>query len=72
MLEVPALIIPSLQVNIRAGSFPSPDGNGVSYLRVPLNMLKKWMGHASIETTAIYADAVGKEEQEIAARMWSS
>jgi glyoxylase-like metal-dependent hydrolase (beta-lactamase superfamily II) len=40
MLEVPALIIPSLQVNIRAGCFPSPDGNGVSYLRVPLNMLK--------------------------------
>jgi len=40
VLEVPALIIPSLQVNIRAGSFPAPDGNGVSYLRVPLNMLK--------------------------------
>ncbi|MBL4893006.1 MAG: site-specific integrase [Rhizobiaceae bacterium] len=38
---------------------------------VQLNMLKKWMGHASIETTAIYADAVGKEEQDIAARMWS-
>lgn len=37
---------------------------------VQLNMLKKWMGHASIETTAIYADAVGKEEQDIAARMW--
>lgn len=28
------------------------------------------MGHASIETTAIYADAVGKEEQDIASRMW--
>jgi len=38
---------------------------------VQLNMLKKWMGHASIETTAIYADAIGKEEQDIAARMWS-
>lgn len=38
---------------------------------VQLNMLKKWMGHASIETTAIYADAVGKEEQDIAARMWN-
>ena len=37
---------------------------------VQLNMLKKWMGHASIETTAIYADAIGKEEQDIAARMW--
>ena len=38
---------------------------------VQLNMIKKWMGHASIETTAIYADAIGKEEQDIAARMWS-
>ena len=38
---------------------------------VQLNMLKKWMGHASIESTAIYADAIGKEEQDIAARMWS-
>ena len=37
---------------------------------VPLNMLKKWMGHESIETTAIYADAIGKEERDIAARMW--
>jgi hypothetical protein len=33
-------------------------------------MLRKWMGHASIETTAIYANAVGEEEQSIAERMW--
>lgn len=39
---------------------------------VPLNMLRKWMGHASMETTAIYANALGAEEQGIAARMWSS
>ena len=37
---------------------------------VPLNMLSKWMGHASMEVTAIYADALGAEEQGIAARMW--
>ncbi|NRA86034.1 MAG: site-specific integrase [Rhizobiales bacterium] len=37
---------------------------------VPLNMLQKWMGHAHISTTAIYADAIGQEEQDIAARMW--
>ncbi|ETX11199.1 integrase [Roseivivax halodurans JCM 10272] len=37
---------------------------------VPLNMLQKWMGHAQLSTTAIYADATGKEEQNIAARMW--
>jgi integrase/recombinase XerD len=38
---------------------------------VPLNMLCKWMGHASMETTAIYASALGAEEQGIAARMWA-
>lgn len=37
---------------------------------VPLHMLSKWMGHAQLSTTAIYADAVGREEQDIAARMW--
>ena len=37
---------------------------------IPLNMLQKWMGHAQLSTTAIYADAVGKEEQDIAAKMW--
>ena len=37
---------------------------------VPLNMLSKWMGHASMEVTAIYANALGAEEQGIAARMW--
>lgn len=38
---------------------------------VPLNLLSKWMGHASMETTAIYANAVGEEQQTIASRMWS-
>jgi integrase/recombinase XerD len=37
---------------------------------IPLHMLQKWLGHAQLSTTAIYADAVGKEEQDIAARMW--
>jgi integrase len=37
---------------------------------VPLNMLSKWMGHATLEVTAIYADPLGAEEQGIAARMW--
>jgi integrase len=39
---------------------------------VPLNMLCKWMGHASMEVTAIYANALGAEEQGIAARMWGA
>jgi integrase len=38
---------------------------------VPLNMLGKWMGHATLEVTAIYANALGAEERGIAARMWS-
>ena len=37
---------------------------------VPLNMLSKWMGHATIEVTAIYANALGAEERSIAERMW--
>lgn len=37
---------------------------------IPLHMIQKWLGHAQLSTTAIYADAVGKEEQDIAARMW--
>ncbi len=38
-LEVPTLILPSIQVNVRAGQLPPPDENGVSYLRSPLNTL---------------------------------
>ena len=37
---------------------------------IALNMVQKWLGHAQLTTTAIYADAVGEEEQSIAARMW--
>lgn len=36
-LDMPTLILPSIQVNIRAGEFPPPDDNGVSYLKIPLN-----------------------------------
>ena len=38
-LEVPTLILPSLQVNVRAGRLPPSDENGISYLRIPLNVL---------------------------------
>lgn len=37
-LEMPYLIIPSVQVNIDAGHFPDPEANGVRYLKVPINM----------------------------------
>ncbi len=38
-LEVPTLILPSIQVNVRAGRLPPAEDNGVSYLRIPLNAL---------------------------------
>ncbi len=38
-LEMPRLILPAIQVNIRAGELPPKDDNGVSYLRIPLNAL---------------------------------
>ncbi|MGH7050534.1 MAG: tyrosine-type recombinase/integrase [Acetobacteraceae bacterium] len=37
---------------------------------LPLNLVQKWLGHAQLTTTAIYADAVGAEEKDIARRMW--
>jgi glyoxylase-like metal-dependent hydrolase (beta-lactamase superfamily II) len=40
-LEVPTLILPSIQVNVRAGQLPPQDDNGVAYLRIPLNALPK-------------------------------
>lgn len=36
-LSMPALILPSVQVNIRGGNLPPPEDNGVSYLKMPLN-----------------------------------
>jgi integrase/recombinase XerD len=38
---------------------------------ISLNMVQKWLGHSALTTTAIYANAVGEEEQEIASRMWA-
>lgn len=38
-LAMPVLILPAVQVNIRAGAFPPKDDNGVSYLKIPLNAL---------------------------------
>ncbi len=38
-LSMPVLILPSVQVNMRAGEFPPAEDNGVSYLKIPLNAL---------------------------------
>ncbi len=39
---------------------------------VPPHLIQRWLGHASLRTTAIYADVVGPDERAFAARMWSS
>jgi glyoxylase-like metal-dependent hydrolase (beta-lactamase superfamily II) len=36
-LEMPALLLPAVQVNIRAGALPPPEANGISYLKIPVN-----------------------------------
>ena len=39
VLDMPTLILPSVQVNIRAGELPPEEDNGVSYLKIPVNQL---------------------------------
>ena len=48
-------------------------GFGVAAVQasIPLNLVQRWLGHAQLTTTAIYADAVGEEERGIAARLWT-
>jgi site-specific recombinase XerD len=52
---------------------PRAHAFGVGALRahVPLNLLQRWLGHARISTTAIYAAASGPEEFAIAQRFWT-
>ena len=38
-LDMPVLILPAVQINIRAGELPPKESNGVSYLKIPLNAL---------------------------------
>lgn len=49
-------------------------GFGLHAIRsgVPLNLVQKWLGHASLSTTSIYLQAAGAEEREFAVRMWGS
>ncbi len=39
---------------------------------IPLTKLKKWMGHASLENTAIYLDFVGKDERDLISKIWQN
>ncbi|WP_083853321.1 tyrosine-type recombinase/integrase [Sphingobium sp. SYK-6] len=60
-----------------AGSFATPKGlrHGFAVRAiqsdVPLNLVQRWLGHADIKTTAIYTNATGPEERELASRLWS-
>jgi integrase/recombinase XerD len=47
-------------------------GVGAIQNSVALNVVQRWLGHARIETTAIYASAIGDEERNLARRAWSS
>lgn len=38
-LESPTLLLPAVQVNMRAGNMPEPEDNGISYLKIPVNRL---------------------------------
>jgi integrase/recombinase XerD len=66
------------EARIPTGPHASPKGLrhgfGLHAIRcgVPLNLVQRWLGHASMTTTAIYLQAVGSEEREIAARMWQA
>lgn len=41
-----------------------------AFNNVPMPLAQKWLGHADIKTTAIYYQIVGKEEREMASRLW--
>ena len=59
---------------IRASSRGLRHGFAVSAVLsgVPLNIVQKWLGHASIATTAIYTNVVGAEERDLAQKVWQT
>lgn len=67
---------------MRAAEVPAPcampkalrHGFAVAGLQVliPPHLIQRWLGHASIRTTAIYMDVVGPEEIAFAARLWQT
>jgi integrase len=61
-----------------AGGMASPKGlrHGFAVAclaqKIPLPTVQKWLGHARLETTAIYLEVSGNEERELAKRLWSA
>lgn len=66
------------KANVPHGLHATPKGLrhgfGLHAIRsgVPINLVQRWLGHARMETTAIYLQAMGSEERAIAERMWNS
>jgi len=64
------------QAGISKGIHATPKGLrhgfGINAVQsdVPLTLVQRWLGHARLETTAIYLNATGAEERALAARMW--
>lgn len=64
------------QANLPDGPHRSPKGlrHGFGVIAItngiPLNLVSRWMGHASLEVTAIYANALGEEQRQLASKMW--
>jgi len=72
------LEVKSVMANIQANG-PHANAKGLRHgfainalqSGVPLNMVSKWLGHSSLEITAIYTNAFGNEERAIAQKMWA-
>jgi integrase/recombinase XerD len=45
---------------------------GVVQRGIPLGTMKRWLGHARLESTLIYTDAIGTEERRLMERMWAN
>jgi integrase/recombinase XerD len=66
------------EAEIPTGAHATPKGlrhgYGLHGIRsgVPITLVQRWLGHARLTTTAIYLQAMGEEERDIASRMWLS
>lgn len=64
------------EAGIAEGKHATPKGlrhgYGLHAIRsgIPITLVQRWLGHARLTTTAIYLQAMGEEEREIASRMW--
>jgi integrase len=70
------LVKATMRASRIAGSMACPKGlrhgHGVACVavKIPLTTIQKWLGHARIETTAVYLDVLGEEERALAKRLW--